>query len=857
VKAGFKMTNPPFSWATTVLAKTHSLSFVSSGLSNKFLPSLIPLQVCVIKISFMNKLLLLPSIFLFLTLFANAQYSPGLPLTGRILNSKNEPLPHVSIAITKVNDSVYNKGALSTETGKFSTYLMEGSYTLKFTASGYQPALKNILISLHSNKNIEVVMLEQPEQLTVVIVKAQKTLIEHKIDKAILNVENSVLAAGSNALELLEQAPYVSVDHDGNISIRGNQGALVMIDGKQTFLSSSDISALLRNTPSNQVAKIEVITNPSSKYDAAGAAGVINIKLKKNLTHGLNGTTNFSLQQGRMPRWMEGVSLNYRRKKINLFGSVSYNRNERWNKEIVQTTLLENREIANLFSITENSFYYSHSVNVRAGFDYNISSKTIAGVVINYVAGKEDETAENTNNTKSITPAKASSLFTAHNGINRYSNYTANFNLKHQLDTSGRNISIDIDKAEFTDNSQPWYYSDFFDSYGTKTHTQVINGNMTTAIKIASAKADYEHLMTNNSSFSAGIKTSTVQTNNSIAYFINSRPDRNRSNDFTYKETINAFYADLAKDFKNLSVKLGFRGEQTISTGTQVTTDSSFTRKYFQLFPTAFIQYRWNTKHSLGITFNRRISRPDYESLNPFVYFSDPYTSWGGNPYLQPALTYGINLSHIYKNRLTVFVSANHTTEMVSQYQQRDTATGGIFSTQENLGKAYTFSAGISANLKPAKWWRLNSNVVIFRNVSKGMLGNVNTNTSITSFRVFLNNNVTLSKKLNAEAGFWYRPASLWGISNTGPLGNFSIGVQKKIIKGQGTIKLTVNDLFKMQKMKTAAVFGNLYTNSTAISENRAVRLGFSWNFGNKNVKSERERNNSLEDESGRIKGTD
>jgi iron complex outermembrane recepter protein len=795
-------------------------------------------------------------LFLFL-LSTTAQQSKSIKLSGKIVSNKNVPLASVSIAIKKVNDSTFNKAAVSTETGEFGIYLMEGSYILKFTAAGFEPTQKNILLSIDSNTNIEIAMQEQPKELTGVVVTAQKPLIEHKIDKSILNVENSVLAAGSNALELLEQAPYVSVDQDGNISIRGNQGALIMIDGKQTYLSTADVAALLRSIPSGLVARVEVITNPSSKYDAAGSAGIINIKLKKNQNYGLNGTATFSLQQGRMPRWMEGVNLNYCRKKINLFGSVNHNRNERWNKEITETKFLENGETANIFSTTENSFYYSHSVSIKAGIDYTLSSKTTTGVIVNYFTGKEDENSINTNFIKNILLVKDSSLFTANNGINRYNNYTANFNMKHQFDTSGKNITVDIDNAAFNDNSLPWYYSDFYNDSGTKVNTQVLNGKMATHIKMFSIKSDYEHPLQNNAAFSAGIKTSTVETNNSIAYFINGLPDANRSNNFIYKEAINAFYADFSKEFKRVSIKLGIRGEQTISTGTQLNTDSSFRRKYFQLFPTGYIQYRWNNKHISGITFNRRISRPDYESLNPFIYFSDPYTSWGGNPYLQAAFTYGANVSHIYKSKITFFAGVSHTTGMVSQYQQRDNVTGGIFSTKENLGTAYNFSVGISTNLKPTKWWRLNSNGVIFRNISKGMLGAVKAETAITSFRFFLNNNFIISKQITAEASFWYRPAALWGVSKTGPLGSFSIGIQKKIFKEQGTIKLNVNDIFRMQKMKTTAAFSNIYTESLTISENRTVRLSLSWNFGNKHVKSERERDSGLEDESGRVKGRD
>jgi iron complex outermembrane recepter protein len=610
-----------------------------------------------------------------------AQQPLHTSVTGKLVTSKEEALANVSVTVTKTGNSVLIKGAVTSATGSFSLQLFTGSYIIHFSSAGYKQAERNIDVTTNVARMDlgKIILEEKTKELSTVIVSAQKPLIEHKIDKSVLNVENSILAAGNTALELLEQAPYVSVDQNGNISIRGNQGALIMIDGRQTFLSNTDLVSFLRNIPGNQIAKIEVITNPSSKYDASGSAGIINIKMKKNANDGLNGTTNISLQQGRMPRFMEGVNLNYRRKKINLYGSINHTRNERWNEETSATTFTTNGNASSKFFINENSFYYSQSANIRAGLDYSITPKTTAGVLLNYFAGRENENSDNKNRISNLVLQKDSFLLTQHTGISRYNNYSFNFNINHQFDTTGKNISMDMDIAKFNDESLPWYYSDYFNSSEIKFSSQVLNGNMKTSITILSAKADYEHPLKKGALFTAGLKTSHVKTDNSIEYYLNGQVDRGRTNNFIYDETINAVYTDFSKELKRLSIKLGLRGEQTISKGKQVTTDSVFTRNYFQLFPTGYLQYRWNDKHRSGITFNKRVGRPDYESLNPFVYFSGPYTSWGGNPYLQPALTYSVNISHIYKNMFTIFAGISHTTNMVSQFQKTDSITNGIF----------------------------------------------------------------------------------------------------------------------------------------------------------------------------------
>lgn len=780
---------------------------------------------------------------------------------GTVTDTKEEKLENLTITLIRATDSVLIKSALTNSTGQFSfKNIASNNYYIKITAAGYETYFSNTFPLSASSLNLGSLKLNTKTQLLKeVVVQSQKPLIEQKVDKMVMNIENSILATGNNALELLEQAPYVSVDQNGGISLRGTQNVTVMIDGKLTYLSPSDLANFLRNTQASQINSIEIITNPSSKYEAAGNGGIINIKMKKNLTIGLNGSFNTNFQEGRLPRITSGLNLNFRKGKFNLYGGVTHAKAERWVEETSDFLFYDNttKELQSSFSVFENTRYHAHSLNVRAGMDYAYSSKTTIGILVNAFGGGEDENAVNENKIRSFSPIVDSSLLTVHNGKSNWNRFSGNMNLRHQFDSTGKVLTFDFDYADFMDKSNPDYLTDYYNSVGSKIATTYLNANMGTGIKIISLKGDYEHPFSASANFSAGFKWSKVKTLNSIKYFQDGAFDTRRSNDFDYLETINAAYIDFSKEFKQISLKMGLRAEQTISKGTQLTQNSEFKRDYIQFFPTFFIRYKWNESHSSGITINRRIGRPDYESLNPFIYLSDPYNSWGGNPYLQPALTNAVEVNHNYKGIINVFVSYNQTKDALSRLQIKDSLSSGIFTTWSNLGKSTQLSAGVGTFLKVTKWWRMNNNLFVFKTNSSGQLGELTANRSVLSYRIFSINNFTISKKISAELSGFYRPASLWGVSKTGPIGSVSVGVQAKVLNDNWTIKISGGDIFKTMRMNTMSIYPGVDSRYHSMSETRVIRIAFSYRFGRKQVKEQRDRTTASEDENSRVKARD
>jgi iron complex outermembrane receptor protein len=800
------------------------------------------------------------TLIVFLSCLFGCLYGQHISLvSGQVTSIKGEELSHITIMIYKTVDSVIVKSALTDSSGHFTfKNLLPNSYFVQITAIGFEKFLSPSFMLSTSTIDLGNLQLKAKSKvLEGVTIQATKPLIQQKVDMLVMNIENSILATGNNALELLEQAPYVSVDQSGSISLKGIQNVTVMIDGRLTYLSTSDLANFLRNTHASQIASIEIITNPSAKYEAAGNGGIINIKMKKILNMGLNGSINTNFQQGRLPTLTSGLNLNYRKGKINLYSGINHSKAERWTEDATDLNFYDvpTKAAQSTFSMFEKTFYHANSLNIRTGMDYTLSKKTTLGLLLTSFAGNEDEDAVNENKIHSYVLNIDSSLQTKHYGKSNWKRYAGNINFAHQFDSTGKIITLDYDYADFTERSTPDYLTSYYNANGNKTGITFLNANMSTGIRLASLKGDYEYPLSETLKFSAGFKSSKVKTKNSIAYFQDGVFDTKRSNDFDYKETINAAYIDVSKEFEKISLKFGFRTEQTISIGNQLTQHTQFKQEYIQLFPTGFFMYKWNEKHSSGITINRRIGRPDYESLNPFIYLSDPYNTWGGNPYLQPALTSTVEANHDYKGIFDFFATYTKTSDALSRLQIKDTVSSGIFSTWANLGQSSQLSAGLSTVFKITKWWRMNNNLLFFKMKSSGNLGALAANTNLSSYRIYTINNFIISKKINAELNARYRPATLWGISKTGPIGSVSVGIQAKILKDNGSIKISGNDIFKSMRMNTTSAYVGLDSRYHSMSETQMVRIAFNYRFGRKQVKEVRERTTALEDETNRVKG--
>ncbi|RZK37887.1 MAG: TonB-dependent receptor, partial [Pedobacter sp.] len=526
---------------------------------------------------------------------------------GIILDDAQKPVDYATVGLFKASDSSLVKTALSNNEGKFEFVgLKSGNYYLKVNAMGFS-VLKGKPFEVTDNrspKNLGILNLKsEGKTLKAVTITAVKPLIERKTDKLVMNVENSSVAIGSTALEVLQRAPGVTVDQNDNISMQGRQGVLILLDGKQTYMSNADVANLLRNMQSEQIESIELITNPSSKYDASGNSGIINIKTKKNKNGGTNGSLNATVSQGKNFRSNSGLTLNHRNRNMNIFGN--YNYGHYYSSNLLEIDRIANGNPDTYFMQSGDTDRKRRNNNFKAGADFFLDSKNTLGVLVNGFLNNGNEYAINNTLIGSSFTKIDSSLKANTDHRTNYRNLAFNINYKSVLDSNGSELSADLDYSRYNGRQVADYENDYLFADGSRIRPlNVIRNTTPTQIDIKAFKVDYNVSLNKSMKLEAGIKSSWVRTDNDLRAeeLINSvwQNDVRRSNQFVYDENVNAAYTNVNKQFKNTSVQLGLRLEQTNSKGNLITTNNVVERSYLDFFPTLFVNQKLSESNQVG-----------------------------------------------------------------------------------------------------------------------------------------------------------------------------------------------------------------------------------------------------------------
>ncbi len=800
-----------------------------------------------------------------LSYLSHAQIT-GNQLTGTVKDAQNNVVADASVTLFKLADSSQVILRKTNATGDFVLKnIVSSKYYITVTAIGFKKYSSEsfVLDDNSKSKNFSIQLTNTSKELTSVTITASKAFIEQRADKTVVNVEASVTNTGATALEVLEKAPGVTIDKDGNISLKGKQGVNIMIDGRPTYLSSSDLTNYLKSLPANALDQIEIMTNPSSKYDAAGNSGIINIKTKKNKQKGFNGNASLNYGQGAYWKTNNSLNLNYRTGKVNIFGNGGYNVWNGYNHlELLRHFKdVNTKEINGIFEQDTWMKFGVKSTNAKLGLDYFLNKKTTLGVVFNgYI------TNETNNSTSTIylkDPAYVTDSITAalNNIETKFKNGSVNLNMRHQFDTTGKEITADIDYASYENKGNQYFYNNSYNPSWVLTGIQDLRSYMPVNIDIYSAKVDFSKPLKGNAKLETGIKSSYVETTNG-AYFYNvsngyETVDNAKTNSFTYKENINAAYVSFNKQISKLNVQLGLRYENTNNNGKQVGNnvqkDSSFSNSYHNIFPTAYLSFAANDKNDLTLNYGRRIDRPAYQDMNPFMFFLDNYTYEVGNPYLQPQYTDNVEFSHTFKKFLTTTLNYSHTKNIFAEtFEQQGNAT---VIRRGNIGKRDNAGIAISMQKPITKWWT----PILYANFNynhySGILNKEPLNIEATNFLVNLNNQFKFGKGWSAELSGFYRTKGIEGQLILFPFGQVSAGVSKKVIKEKGTVKLSARDIFYTQKIK-----GNISFQQTDVTfwqnrDSRVVNLSFTFRFGKQlqNVPQNR-RAGGADEESNRVK---
>ena len=820
-----------------------------------------------------------------LFLFASLLFIPNFEtfaqgkINGQITDDKNKIVEFASVTLLKAKDSTLVKGALSDQNGSFEfEKIASGEYLVNVSQMGYKKFYTPRFSLDSDNLNVKLsnlIMQEDSKQLSEVQVVAKKPFIEQQLDKTVVNVENSIVSAGSTALEVLEKAPGITVDKDGNISLKGKQNVLVMMDGKPTYMSAGDLANLLRNMQSSSLDKIEIMTNPPAKYDAAGNAGVINIKTKKNQNMGLNGSATLGMGYGffrSLPKENGSLNLNYRQGKLNLFGNFSGNNRKNFQINDIRRKFVENGKTLSGFDQIADSDKQNSSFSYKMGADYFIDSKNTIGVLVNGMNGNFKELLDNQAIIKNAVGIMDSTSITKGDIKNTWGNYSANINFKHVIDSTGREWTVDADYARYNADNLMQYRTSKYDLLNILRQTRNEDGMTASKIDIYALKADLVFPINKTSKFEAGVKSSYVNSNNDMRFEflvgdLQTRTiDPTRSRDFLYKENINAGYLNYSKEIKKLSIQLGIRVENTIGKGTLLG-KNLLDRNYTNVFPSVFLRQKLSAKHQLGMSYSRRIDRPSYEDLNPFLYFLDPYTFQQGNELLLPQFTDAVELSHTFMDAITTTINYSRTNGVMTEILQQNNALKLTNVTKYNIGYVDNFGIAFSVPVPITKWWFSNTYFNLYNNHYVGDIpkttvdanGISNTiyqplDARATTYMLNMTHQFTLPKKFSLELSGYYQSPFIEGQLVGKPMGQVSFGVQKKVLKDKATIKLNVNDIFWTNQFRGSFVFNDIDVQIQNKWESRTARMTFTYRFGNNKVASARQRQTGLEDEKGRVK---
>lgn len=784
-------------------------------------------------------------------------FSQTFTMSGLAKSEANEGVAFATVALFKAQDSTLVKADMTDGNGGFKlSNVPKGVFFLEISSVGFEKFTSELVTI--TDKNLEVpsfIVKIANKTLGEVVVRSRKPIVEVLADKTVFNVQASLNATGTTGFELLRKAPGVIIDNADNLILEGKSGVLIYIDGKPSVLTGQDLTNFLKTIQASDIEAIEIITQPSARYDAAGNAGIVNIRLKKDKRFGTNGTLAVGTEYGENGRVNSAISLNNRNKKTNIFANYS----NRLGK--TESFMDLYRQQANtIFDLTTVTVDDAKSNNLKAGVDVFINNKSTFGVILN---GNFNAGLLNTNSRTPITAASASvpNQVLVAQSISKYNNKNIYLNANYRFaDTLGRVLNLDADYGIYDSkrlNDQPNTYYNGDET--AQQYERVYQMNTPKNIHILTFKADYEqHFL--KGELGIGAKFSQVKTDNTFDFFdfVNTKKMKNqeRSNQFIYTESINAGYVNYNRQWGKVSFQGGVRLEHTVSNGKLTSSlqnkDSLVTRNYLNFFPSGGLTYNPNANSAWGLTYSRRIERPNYKSLNPFEWKIDELSYSKGNPFLKPQYTDNVKLSHTYKYTLTTSVSYSYVRDFFAQITDTIEGTRN-FLMEQNIANQQVINVGISYPFNVTKWWSVFISADAYQSRFEAKNEKYKAITQTTA-SFYGQNTFSLPRKWTMEVSGWFSTPSVWGGTYlTKSLGSLDIAVQKKIFNEKVSARLAFSDVFFSSPWRGDLTYGDLKIRGRGGWESRQVRLNFSYKFGNNQVKSARKRETGLEDEKGRI----
>lgn len=789
-------------------------------------------------------------------------------INGQVLDSAERSLDGAVVSLVK--NATLVKTNITEADGKFEfSGLDSGKYVIMVSNFDYRTFTSEPLILEPGKMELQLPIIKLQsktiEKLEEVAVVAKIPLVERKIDRTIVNVDAMISNAGNNALEVLEKSPGIIIDQNGNILLKGKSGVVIYIDDKPTYLSGDALQNYLKSLPASALSQIEIMTNPPAKYDAAGNVGIINIITKKSKLKGMNGSVNIDLGQGRYARNSNNINLNYRNNKFNFFGSVSEGTGGGFNNLYINRTYKnEDLSVKSFFNQNTRSRYKYLYSTLKLGADYYLNEKSTFGISMNGSLNNSQDITRNISLLYDPNETLTSTVIADNSIKSKFRNASTNLNLRHKFDSTGRSLTMDLDYVRYTTLDNQSYLNNTYNPGGNLEMRDQLDGHLPAKINIYAFKTDYLHPLKKDAKIEAGLKASYTSIDNLVNYYNVvsgiQTVDYDKSNHFKYNEVINAAYLTFSKEYKRIGFKAGLRSEGTISTGNQlgnpVKPTSRFNRDYLNIFPTGYFSYKLDSaaNHQLVVSYGRRINRPYYQDLNPFVRPLDKFTFYSGNPLLLPMFSQNMSLSYSYKSYFSTEFTYIRTKNEINETIEIDT-NQLYFSRPGNIGQSEVLSFSVNATIPFAKWLSTTIYSEVTNTHYTSKLYTENLNSRGTFYYLYINNSFKFNKNWSAELSGYYISKMVSAQFTLAPRGQVTVAVRKKILKDKGNIKLSIQDLFYTQ-INSGAINNLRLTdaNYNNRGDSRVVYLSFSYAFGKPFASEPKHQESGSESEQKRVK---
>jgi ferric enterobactin receptor len=767
---------------------------------------------------------------------AFAQGGGKLQVTGKIVDAQNNaPLGYASIRLFKTSDSTFVSGAITDETGGFIVDIAAGSYYSLSEFIGYKsqltPGIK--LSASNSPLNIGTIkVVPSAKTLDEVTVQAEKSSMELSLDKRVFNVGKDLANAGGTAVDILTNVPSVAVDVEGNVSLRGSGNVRILIDGKPSGLVSIKGASGLAQLQGSMIERVEIITNPSARYEAEGMGGVINIVLKKERKEGINGS--FDIITGHPTNYGAAANVNYRRKNLNFFINYTMSYRNTPGKNFVyqevyrnDSTFIMERDMRSNLKGMNNSArggidFYFNPKNILTGSYTWRTSKGKRFSTLNY-----RDYVSSLNNLTAITNRTQDETETEPN-----SEYSVTY--KKTFDRKGREFTADVRYLDNWENSDQYYHENIFKPNGSPSGIPPL---LQRAVNYETEKqllfqVDYVHPFGKDGKFEAGGRSSSRDMTND--YTVTQQANDggwitlpNLTNDFLYEENINALYGIVGNKTGKFSYQAGVRAEWTGVTTELKQTKEVNERNYANLFPSVHVTYDFAKQNAFQLSFSRRVRRPQYNDLSPFATYSDNRNYWSGNPDLNPEFTNAFELGHIkYMNKgsLTSSVYYRHTNGKITSIR-RVQDDGSSYTRPENLGTEDAYGVEFTSSFTPFAWWKMDGSFNFFRAVTDGTTLDEDFKSDTYSWFVRAMSRFTVSKLADLQLRGNYEAPQQTPQGRRKALATLDLAATRDILKNNGTLTLSIVDVFNSRRFRSITEGPNFYARNSSQGRLRQINL--------------------------------